>query len=163
MQWIGALLAAGGCALLGALCARRLDARERAMEFWENALARMASAVETGGAGLPEILRAGADGGENTLAQAARLLEEKPALSQGDWLSALVWEPLLTERETAALRDALSGLFAATVGPQKKALAQAQEKWRGFARAAREAADKNRRLYCSLGFLGGAALFILLC
>ena len=88
MQWIGALLAAGGCALLGALCARRLDARERAMEFWENALARMASAVETGGAGLPEILRAGADGGENTLAQAARLLEEKPALSQGDWLSA---------------------------------------------------------------------------
>ena len=65
--------------------------------------------------------------------------------------------------ETAALRDALSGLFAATAGPQKKALAQAQEKWRGFARAAREAADKNRRLYCSLGFLGGAALFILLC
>ena len=57
----------------------------------------------------------------------------------------------------------LSGLFAATAGPQKKALAQAQEKWRGFARAAREAADKNRRLYCSLGFLGGAALFILLC
>ena len=53
MQWIGALLAAGGCALLGALCARRLDARERAMEFWENALARMASAVEAGGAGLP--------------------------------------------------------------------------------------------------------------
>ena len=52
---------------------------------------------------------------------------------------------------------------AATAGPQKKALAQAQEKWRGFARAAREAADKNRRLYCSLGFLGGAALFILLC
>ena len=97
------------------------------------------------------------------LAQQTRLLEEKPALSQGDWLSALAWDPLLTERETAALRDALSGLFAATAGPQKKALAQAQEKWRGFARAAREAADKNRRLYCSLGFLGGAALFILLC
>ena len=46
---------------------------------------------------------------------------------------------------------------------QIQSLSGARDQLAHFHQISREAAEKNSRLYNSLGFLAGAALFILLC
>ncbi len=158
-----ALTAAAGCILAGARAAGRLQERERLLDAWQMALWQMALALTHQPLGLPALLRLGAGDSLPCLSQAAELLEREPALSPAALLGRFSFSALLTRREKRALRDGLMGLFSPQPGMQLQALSCAREQLLLFARASREAAEKNSRLYLSLGCLSGAALFILMC
>lgn len=163
MQLILAFLGAAACIALGMLAADRLSQRERLLNAWEGALQRMEAAISLGGLNLPGVLRKGA--GENVplLSRAAALLEEQPALSHQALLSRLDWTGLLTPAERETLQECLTGLFAPAPQMQLQALQYAREQWALFRRIGREAQENNARLYASLGWLAGAAVFILMC
>lgn len=163
MHLILALLAAAACIALGALAAGRLSAREKLLNAWEGALRRLEVLVAQGGEGLPQVLKKAA--GEETplLRQAAGLLEAEPALAPEALLARLPWDALLTPAERETLQDALTGLFAPRAEMQLQALGYAREQWALFRRIGREARESSARLYASLGWLAGAAVFILLC
>lgn len=163
MRFLGALLAAMACVGAGLLSARQLQARLRALESWERALAQMRCALETGGAALPEMLEAGAVQGPEALKALKMLLATAPAQSPQALLDRLPPNPHLTAAEEASLRQCLSALFAPVPAAQTQALRYAQAKWTLFCQAARERQQKNGRLFQQLGWLAGAAVFILLC
>lgn len=163
MHLILALLAAAACIALGLLAAGRLSARERALNAWEGALRRMEGAVAQGGQGVAQVLRRGAGDNVPMLQEAAGLLEKEPALAPEALISRLAWDPLLTPAERDVLREGLAGLFSPSPELQLRALGYAREQWALFLRLGREALEKNARLYASLGWLAGAAVFILMC
>ena len=163
MRLLGAALAAAVCVGGGLLSAQRLAARLRAMENWERALMHMRCALETEAAALPALLAAGAAQGPAALSGLKKLLDTAPAQEPSLLLAALPHDPLLTEPEAAALRACLSGLFAPTPAAQLQALTYAQAQWARFCQDARERQKRSGRLYPQLGWLAGAAVFILLC
>ena len=160
MRWFPAALAAAGCVALGVWASRRLEKREQALRDWESALMRMEGAVLRGGESLPGILR---EGGTPLLEEAARRIETSPAPSPREWAKQLPWDELFTPAELDVLKDCLAGLFAPTAEAQLRSIAHAREQWALFRRLGREAMEKNARLYLSLGWLAGAAVFILIC
>ena len=163
MQAIIALLAAAACVALGALAANRLSLREKMLDAWDGALLRMEGAAARGGSPLPQILRQGAGGRVPLLREAADRLEKEPALSPAALLPLLRWDGLMTPAEKGALEECLLSLFSPNPEAQIRALSYAREQWALFRRVGREAREKNARLYASLGWLSGAALFILMC
>ena len=158
-----ALMAAAACVALGLWAARRLARREEMLNAWEGALLRMEGAVTHSGAGLRDVLKAGARDELPVLGELALRLQQTPAAGADALLSGLPWNPLLTDAERNALLECLRGLFSPTLTSQAQAIAYALEQWAVFRRLGREAMDKNGRLYVNLGWLSGAALFILLC
>ena len=78
-------------------------------------------------------------------------------------LSNLPWEDSLSCSERDTLMDCLARLFSTSLQEQAQALAYARSQWTEYRKASRDAREKNSRLYTSLGWLGGAAVFILLC
>ena len=156
-------LAAAACVMLGGWAARRLSRREDMLSAWEGALIRMEGAVTHSGAGLRDVLKAGAADGVPLLSELARRMEEQPAAAPAALLDGLSWDPLLLPPEKEALAHCLEGLFSPTLNQQAQAIAYALDQWRVFRRLGQEKREKNGRLYFSLGWLSGAALFILLC
>ena len=163
MRLLGAALAAAVCVSGGLLSARHLAARLRSLEGWERALMHMRCALETETAALPALLAAGATQGPAALSALKTLLDTAPAQEPSVLLASLPRDPLLTEAEIAALRACLRGLFAPTPASQLQALAYAQDQWTRFCQDARERQTRSGRLYPQLGWLAGAAVFILLC
>lgn len=163
MQVILAFLGAAACIALGMLAADRLSQRDHMLHAWECALQRMEAAVSVGGLNLPGVLLKGA--GENVpmLAQAAMYLKNEPSLSHQALIARLDWAGLFTPAEREILQECLTGLFAPTQQMQLQALQYAKEQWALFRRIGREARENNARLYASLGWLAGAAVFILMC
>jgi len=151
------------CAAAGHLAARYLIARDRRLAVWEEALLRMEGELRRGGAELPALLRRSAGESLPALAALADRLSADPAAAPEKLLAALPGEPLLQREEEAALRQCLTALFTPDLDRQRRALSMALEQWALFRGKAREAKDKNARLYRSLGWLSGAALMILLC
>ena len=156
-------MAAAACVALGLWASRRLSRRETLLNAWEGALIRMEGAVTHSGAGLRDVLRSGGEDRLTELKELSRRMELQPAASPDALLSALPWDPLLTEAERDALLACLRGLFSPTLTQQAQAIAYARDQWAVFRRLSREALDRNGRLYVSLGWLSGAALFIFLC
>ncbi len=163
MRFLGALLAAMACVGAGLLSSRHLQARLRTLESLEQALAQMRCALETGGAALPEILEAGAAQGAEAPKALKTLLSAAPAQSPQALLDRLPLNPHLTAAEEATIRQCLFALFSPVPAAQAQALRYAQAKWTLFCQAAREQQQKNGRLFQQLGWLAGAAVFILLC
>lgn len=163
MQMLLALMAAIACVLLGIMAANRLQGREKLLQAWETALQQMAWAAAHHPLPLPALLRLGADNHLAVLETLADMLEASPALSLNDFLSHLPSNPLLTPPEESAIREGLTGLFSPIPEIQIQSLSGARDQLAHFHQISREAAEKNSRLYNSLGFLAGAALFILLC
>ena len=158
-----AVFAAAACVALGTWAARRLNVRESVLEEWASALKRMENALAFDGAALPQVLRAGADNHLPTLQALINRMEEAPAQSIDELLNDLPWDPLLTDSEKDVLNQCLKALFSPSPIQQSQALARAQEQWQEFLKSAKAVREKNGRLYVSLGWLGGAALFIFLC
>lgn len=158
-----ALSAAAACVALGALAGRYLADREERLAAWGSALERMAMALRLGGEELPSLLRRGAAAGAPALSSLAERLEHDPAAPPDQLLREMNWEPLLRREEAAVLSDCLAALFSPELDRQARALARAAEEWERYVRAAREAKEKNSRLYRGLGWLAGAAVLILLC
>lgn len=163
MRLLLALLSAGVCAALGITAANRLRERERLLQSWKRALETMALSAAHRPAGIPELLRRGAGEQLPLLFRAAALLEREPALSPDAFWARLPPDPLLTRQETEALQEGFRGLFSPDAQLQLQALSCAREQLTRFHALSRETAEKNSRLYTSLGFLSGAALFILIC
>lgn len=162
MQWFLALICALSCGALGGVMARRALARLRLAQDWEEALSRMQSAAQQGNP-LGEILRLGAGERLPVLKEAARSLALFPAQEAEEWLGKLAWDPLLLPQEKEILSSCLAGLFAPEKEGQLLSLRFAQERWRAVARRCEEEKEKNGKLYLHLGWLSGAALFILMC
>ncbi len=158
-----ALPAAAACVLLGSRAAEKLKERENLLAAWDASLQRMEGAVAFGGAALPQVLGAGDDPRLPELKQLLERMARSPAAPVEKLLDGLSWNPLLTDTEKDALRGCFTALFSPSLSQQGQALAQAKENWRGFLSSCKQIRQKNARLYLSLGWLGGAALFILLC
>ena len=158
-----ALLGAGMCVAVGRSAANRLNRRDTALQTWDSCLLRMDAAVNHSAAPLSDVLRRGAAEGEPVLLELLRRLEAMPAAPPSELLADLPWDDLLFSQERDTLKDCLAGLFSSTLQTQAQALAYARAQWAAYRKACREARDKNARLYSSLGWLGGAAVFILLC
>ena len=159
-----ALLGAAACVALGMSAANRLNRREAVLQAWESALLRMDAAVNNSAAPLEDVLRRGAaDDNLPVLTELLSRLETLPASSASELLDRLPWEDTLLPAEKETINDCLTALFSPSLQTQSQALAYAQSQWRVYRQSCREARDKNARLYTSLGWLGGAAIFILLC
>ena len=159
-----AVLGTGACVALGMSAANRLNRREAVLQTWENALLRMDAAVNNSAAPLEDVLRRGAaDDNLPVLTALMQRLKSMPASSVSELLDGLPWEDTLLPPERGALKDCLTALFSPSLQTQSQALAYAQSQWRMYRQSFRETRDKNARLYISLGWLGGAAVFILLC
>ena len=158
-----AVLGAGACVALGMSGTNRLNRREAVLQGWEKALLRMDAAVNHSAAPLEEVLRRGAAGNLPVLLELTNRLEMNPASSVSALLDGLPWEDTLFPAERETIKDCLTALFSPSLQTQSQALAYTQSQWRVYRQSCREARDKNARLYTSLGWLGGAAIFILLC
>jgi len=163
MRLMIAFLAAAACIALGMGAANRLTARERLLRAWEGALQRLELALGQGGDTLPRLLRSAAGEDVPLLKELAKRLEGEPALSPQALLPRLNEGGLLTPAEQEVLEQAIGGLFSPTVSGQLQAIEYAREQWALFRRISREAWESHGRLYASLGWLAGAALFILMC
>lgn len=160
MSWPIALLGAGCCILLGGRQARQAGERAALLEQWNGALMRMACALEAGGHTLHQLLEAG----DMPFLQAgAQLLQDQPTLSPAQWLDRLPWDPHLTPAERAVLQDGLQGLFHPLPARQQQEMEYARKLFAPLVKRAREGAEKNMGLYRALGWLSGAAVFILIC
>ncbi|MCR4885442.1 MAG: stage III sporulation protein AB [Clostridiales bacterium] len=87
----------------------------------------------------------------------------EPAADGEEAIRALPWPAAFSPEEKAALTECLLGLFSPEKESQLRALQRAGEQWRRFSLATRESREKNAALYRKLGWLAGAAVFILLC
>lgn len=157
---IFALLCAAACAALGHLAARRRGQRLETVLAWEEALARLEEGARRGYA-LTELLDS--CGNVPALRAAAAALDRAPAMDAEAWLSSLPWESLLLPGEKETLRRCLRGLLLPRQDMQCRAVGQARETWRRVVEACRREAEEGGRLCRRLGWLGGAAAFILLC
>ena len=158
-----AVLGAISCVALGMSAANRLNRRDEALQTWEGTFLRMDAAVNHSAAALEEVLQKGAAEDLPVLKELIRRLETTPAASISDLLKDLPWDDTLLPTERDTIKDCLTSLFSPSLQTQSQALAYAQAQWWLYRQACREARDKNARLYTSLGWLGGAAMFILLC
>ena len=159
-----AFLGAGACVALGMSAANRLNRREAVLQAWESALLRMDAAVNHSAAPLEDVLGRGT-GDDNlpVLTALMQRMKSMPASSVAELLDGLPWEDTLLPAEQETVKDCLTALFSPSLQTQSQALAYAQSQWRVYRQSCRETRDKNARLYTSLGWLGGAAIFILLC
>ncbi len=156
------MAAAGGCAALGMSASRRLARREALLIFWNEALLRMEGAVVHSGAGLMDVLRQGAGEQCAVLDELIRRLLASPAASPDALTGDLPWDDLLSSAERDTLSACLRGLFSPTLEQQAQAIETARDEWAVHLRRCREKRERDGRLYVSLGWLAGAAAFILL-
>ena len=163
MNGLLALAAASGCAALGMSASRRLARRCTLLTAWDGALLRMEGAVTHSGAGLTAVLKQGAGEGNAVLEALIRRMEASPAASPEALTDGLPWDELLSPDERETLAACLRGLFSPTLTQQAQALASARDQWAVHLRRCREKREQDGKLYVSLGWLSGAAAFILLC
>ena len=163
MQLILAVLAAAACIGLGMLAAGRLSERERLLNAWEEVLRRLEMHLDSGCDALPPLLRDCTRGTGVCLEKAAEEWERNPVMLPEAWMKTIAWEPLLTPPEADALKQCLEGLLLPQRAQQMQTLLSIRNQWTLFRRISREARENNARLYSSLGWLAGAAVFILIC
>ncbi len=163
MNGLLALAAAGGCAALGMRASRRLARRCALLTAWDGALVRMEGAVTHSGAGLMAVLKQGAGEENAVLRELIRRMEASPAASPEALTEGLPWGELLAPEERETLAACLRGLFCPTLTQQAQALSAARDQWAVYLYRCREKREQDGKLYVSLGWLGGAAAFILLC
>ena len=163
MNGLLALAAAGGCAAVGMGASRRLAKRCALLTAWDGALLRMEGAVTHSGAGLIDVLKQGAGEGNAALDELILRMRKSPAASPEALTDSLPWDELLSPDERETLSACLRGLFTPTLTQQAQALAAARDQWAVHLRRCREKREQDGKLYVSLGWLGGAAAFILLC
>lgn len=163
MRWLIGLAVAGACVALGGWAGRKLSLRVDTLTAWEGALSRLEGMAQHLSVALPAMLRRAGGGQIPCLDALADRISLAPAHPPEELLRDLPWEPWLTREEQDTARDCLQGLFAPTADQQLRAIRFAQEQWQRFRRLSLEQREKNGRLYRSLGWLGGAVLFILMC
>ena len=160
---IFALGAAAACAALGALASGRLSRRLEALAQWDKALSRMEGAVRLRQASAVEAVGEGAQEESVTLPALLEKARTGPGQTPAALLRDLPWHPLLPREAKAALLDWLLSLFLPAAAQQTQGMALAQIPFARCLNDARAAKERYGRLYVSLGWLSGTAMFILLC
>ncbi|MBR6186522.1 MAG: hypothetical protein IKQ41_09710 [Clostridia bacterium] len=158
-----ALGAAASCAALGAHFSRRLSRRLEALSQWDKALSALEGAVRYQEMSALQAIDRGAREEGLTLPALSERMRARPCQSSAALLDGLPWHPLLPKEAQAALADCLLSLFEPTLPQQARGIALAKPPFTRCLRSAQAARDAYGRLYISLGWMAGAALFILLC
>ena len=161
MRAVFAFLCLIACGAIGTLSGSRVSRRLSAAARWDGILYRMEASAARGHP-IAEILLSAAEKEDQALLQSARLLQKTPAISQEAWLAAFMWDDLLTPKERSILRGGLAALFSPSREEQTKGLREARRQWNTVLSACEKDGQRLGRLYRQLGWLGGAALFILM-
>lgn len=155
--------AAAACVSIGFHFSRRLSRLVDALSQWDKALLALSGAIRYRRASALDALEAGAREEKETLPALLKRMKERPGETPAALIRELPWHPLLPPEAVSALSDCLLSLFLPTLPQQEQGLALSRIPFDDCLSKAREAREKNARLYGSLGWLSGAALFILLC
>lgn len=149
------------CALAGVKHAASLKADAARMTRWVHLLTHLTLLLRQGMMSIPEALCAAADGPhppDKLLREMAAAMQHTPLLSPGE-----AFEPCPT---AWAERDVLSRMFARLGhGSQENrclAVEQSAAEMRLLAESASTKAEKDAKLWQTLGFTGGACLTIML-
>lgn len=161
MRLILACTCAVCCAGLGVFSALRLDRRAAVTRVWANALRRMESAAAHLSLPLEDLLRYGAGDEVPALSRMADALSARPQMGAG----ALIPDrpPEMAPSEWREIDRCLSALDGENRLLQLEALRQARLFLTPLCRKAAADASRLKKARLAVGFLSGAALFILLC
>lgn len=157
-----ALTAAALCAGKGLKERNRLCRREETLSWWLSALRRLHEAFSLRGASIPQALLFSSGGEDNPLSQLAKALSEAPSSDVQGMIGGLSFDPLLSMEEVSALKGCLLSLFSPELSCQASAASRAAGQFEEYLNLAAEKRGRLGKTYTSLGFLAGAALFILL-
>lgn len=156
-----ALMAAAACVLLGFDAARRLRVRVKLLEAWIRSLEWIDMKLTSEGIPLREVvLKEGEGEISQRLAAFSRALQGNPRLS-----AAQAWASSGKDQnapEDAVLAQCFSALGTGFLEKRRTALGQAVSQLRAMHKEAEEKAERDCRLYKSMGLAGGAALLLLL-
>ena len=161
MRMACVLLAALICALLGFDASRRLKNRVTCLASWLRALEWMDVKLTGEGIPLREVVRKEGEGEVTKRLNAfSRALQDNPRLS-----AAQAWASSGKDQNTpedAVLAQCFASLGTGTLEKRRTAVMQAMEQLRVIRKEAEGKAEKDCRLYKSMGLLGGAALLLIL-
>ncbi len=161
MKILFALCSAAACAGLGVSFGRQLKVRVENLSDWLHALEWIDMQLFHEGMPLCEAVCP-----EHAKGQAAlRLNAFSKAIRENPRFTAKeAWDtggkPVLPE--DMVLASCFSALGSGPMEKRRMAIAQAKEQLTLIQKEAQEKADRDERLYRSMGLAGGAALFILL-
>ncbi|MBQ8535942.1 MAG: hypothetical protein IJ461_00855 [Clostridia bacterium] len=150
-------MGAGLCCLaLGLTAGAALTRRQRRLTAWLQALERMEQGLQSR-LSMAQVLNLG---DLEELRAMARSLEKEPLLGLGEAWQRSAGQDQEPERQVLAAL--FNHLGQGDLAHRRQALEQAAVQIEILAQKARQAAERNRPLYRSLGGLGGLALTLLL-
>lgn len=156
-----AIMAGLLCALAGVKYASSLKGDASRLSRWVQVLTHLSLLLREGTMSIPEAMCAAADGShppDRLLREMASKLTSTPMLSLSDAFKACSGD--------CAERDVLTRMFTrlghGTKDSRCLALEQSTEEMRLLAQNASIRAEKDAKLWQTLGFIGGACLTILL-
>lgn len=157
------LIAAAACALLGIEASFRLKRRVEYLAAWIRALEMLDLRLLHDGITLREVvLQEGEGDGEiaKRLASFSRALAENPRMT-----SAQAWQASCKSSDTKeekVLAACFTSLGTGVLEKRRTAIAQAMEQLKVLKKEAEEKAQRDCKLYRSLGLAAGAALLLIL-
>ncbi len=156
-----AVLAAGTCALMGMEASIRLKGRVAYLASWLRALELMDLKLLHDGIPLREVVLLDRDGEiASRLAAFSRALGDNPR-----YTAAQAWQTSGKSADTPeekVLASCFSALGAGVLEKRRAAIAQAMEQLKVLKKEAEEKAQRDCKLYRSLGLAAGAALLLIL-
>ncbi len=155
------LTAAGACVLLGMEASHRLKSRVAYLASWLRALELMDLKLLHEGIPLREVVLVDGDGEvAKRLAAFSRALAENPRITSSQaWQSS--GKPADTQEEKV-LAACFLALGTGVIEKRRAAIAQAMEQLRVLKKEAEEKAQRDCKLFRSLGLAAGAALLLIL-
>ncbi|MDR1599005.1 MAG: hypothetical protein LBS11_03920 [Oscillospiraceae bacterium] len=161
--------AAGGCAMMGMRMARRLVRREEAIAAWLRLLDGLAAQLSYVDDPLPDVLSRAVSEDTPGDARLARAISDAVGMMRRDrslpFVDALDADSAFRDMDAsdaAALLPLVRGLGAVARPQQCARLDSARASMASMAARAADKTSRQKRLYVSLGLLGGLALFLCL-
>ncbi len=164
MALAAALMAGIGCGIMGMLASARLKKRQTLLNAWMRFIARIQTTLSTQRLPMDQVLESGL--GEypvldaqmqNTIA----LMRTTPELSAQEAFvksGATGYE----EKDLLLIHSLLVGLGTGSLEKRQGAVKLSLDAFSAAYEQAKQAYEKNGRLYVNLGWLGGFALVLLL-
>ena len=161
IRMVCAVLAAGACVLLGMEASHRLKSRVANLSAWLRALEMMDLKLLHDGIPLREVVLQDGDGEVvKRLAAFSRALAENPRIT-----SAQAWQSSGKTADTPeekVLAACFLALGTGVIEKRRAAIAQAMEQLKVLKKEAEEKAQRDCKLFRSLGLAAGAALLLIL-
>ncbi len=161
-----AVVAGVGCVLMGVLYARTLSRRVHALTAWARVLSKIEAGLGWRAHTLEGLITRAADGEVcrdvcEPLWACAERMREDPMLTLADAITPDKL-PAMTDADLAALSPLWAGLGEGNEDAQRGLLRSVRAALAAQVDAAAQDEQKNRRLYLSLGGIGGLMVFLFL-